>query len=54
MRTQKNKNNYLHIRIDNELKKKYQNYCNINGYSISKKLRLFIKSELKNEKNKVE
>lgn len=41
----------LNIRIDNELLIKYQEYCNDNGYSVSKRLRNFIMQELKPKRN---
>ena len=50
MRTQNEKNEYIHIRISKELKDKYINYCNDNGYLLSKKIRMFIESEIKNVK----
>ncbi len=50
MRTQKKKTDYLHIRIDKDLKKKYIKYCDKNGYLLSNKIRLFIEQELNNEK----
>lgn len=47
MRTQKqNKEEYIHIRISKDLKDKYIKYCNDNGFLISKKIRIFIESEL--------
>ncbi len=51
MRTQKLKKEYIHIRIDKELKDKYLEYCEKNGYSLSKLIRNFIKNEI-DEKNK--
>ena len=50
MRTQKVKTEYIHIRISTELKNSYTNYCNINGYSLSKRLRMFIENEIKDGK----
>ncbi len=49
----KNKTDVLQIRIDADLKAKYILYCEENGFSISKRLRLFIKKELENEKKDI-
>lgn len=47
MRTQnKNKEEYIHIRISKDLKDKYIKYCNDNGFLLSKKIRNFIEKEL--------
>lgn len=48
---EKQKNNYLRIRIDDETKINYIKYCNINGFSLSKRIRLFIEKELNGGKN---
>jgi antitoxin component of RelBE/YafQ-DinJ toxin-antitoxin module len=48
---EKQKDNYLRIRIDNETKMKYIKYCNINGFSLSKRIRLFIEKELNEGKD---
>ena len=47
MRTQKDKTEYMHIRINKKTKDEYIRYCEINGFTISKKIRLFIENELK-------
>lgn len=47
---EKQKNNYLRVRIENNIKVKYIKFCEKNGYSISKRIRLFIENEIKNEK----
>ena len=39
----------LNIRIEEELLKKYRDYCNKNGFSISKKIRIHIIKDLKND-----
>lgn len=36
------------IRIDENLRKEYKEFCNKNGYSISKRLRLLIKKDMNN------
>ena len=45
--TKQDKN--LHIRIDAELLLKYKEFCEKNGYTASKRIKNFIKKELKNE-----
>lgn len=50
MRTQKDKTEYIHIRISKDIKEKYLKLCDNNGYSISKRIRLFIEKELGDEK----
>ena len=42
----------LTIRIKKEKLKEYKEYCDINGYNISKRLRNYIESELENKKDK--
>lgn len=37
----------LNIRISQDLLKKYKEYCNKKGYSISKRIRNFIEKEVK-------
>jgi len=37
------------IRIDENLRKKYREFCNKNGYSLSKRLRLIIKRDMNEE-----
>lgn len=47
MRTQNEvKEEYIHIRISKKIKDKYVKYCNENGFSLSKKIRIFIEKEL--------
>ena len=51
MRTQKEiKDEYIHIRISKEIKSKYIKYCKDNGFSISKKIRIFIENEINGRK----
>ncbi len=38
------------IRINENLRKEYKEFCNKNGYSLSKRLRLLIKKDMNNEK----
>ncbi len=40
------KQGYIRIRIESELKKKYQKHCDDNGLSLSKRLRLFIEKDI--------
>jgi antitoxin component of RelBE/YafQ-DinJ toxin-antitoxin module len=44
-RTQ-NKTTKLSIRLDENIRNKYHNYCNDNGYSLSKRLRLLIEKDI--------
>jgi antitoxin component of RelBE/YafQ-DinJ toxin-antitoxin module len=44
------KNELIQLRLDTNLKSKYLEYCEKNGYSISKRIRLLIRKDLKNEK----
>ena len=44
------KETIIQIRIEDELKNKYVKFCNENGYTISKRIRLFIEKELDKEK----
>jgi hypothetical protein len=46
----KNKEDYIGIRLDKTLKIRYLKYCETNCYSISKRIRYFIEEDLKNEK----
>jgi antitoxin component of RelBE/YafQ-DinJ toxin-antitoxin module len=48
---EKQKNNYLRIRIEDDIKQKYIKYCDDNGYLLSKRIRLFIEKELNDGKN---
>jgi hypothetical protein len=43
-----NKQEYIGIRLNKDLKEKYQKYCDDNCYSISKRIRYFIEQDLKN------
>ena len=45
---QKEKNTTMTFRIDSDLKEKYLDFCEKNGCSYGKRLRLLIKEELKN------
>ncbi len=42
----------LNIRVEEEIMKQYKKFCEINGYSISKRIRNFILKELKKNENK--
>ena len=44
----KQKDDYIRIRIEKDLKDIYLKLCNNKGYSLSKRIRLFIESEIKN------
>lgn len=48
---EKQKNDYLRIRLEGSIKKEYLKYCEKYGFTISKRIRLFIENELNNEKN---
>ncbi len=41
----------LLIRINKQVKNAYMDYCNENGYSISKRIRLLIEKDLNNKIN---
>ena len=43
------KKGILTIRLDNGLLSKYKSLCDRNGFDMSKRLRLFIESEIKND-----
>lgn len=49
MKTQNDE--FLHIRLPSELKKQYEKYCDENGYSLSKRIRLLMEKEIKNDGN---
>jgi len=40
-------NDYLNIRINKKIKEEYNEYCNKNGYSLSKRIKLLIEMDLK-------
>ena len=42
-------NKSLTIRLEKSLLDKYKSHCDKNGYDMSKRLRLFIESEIKND-----
>ena len=46
----KEKSESMNFRIEPDLKKEYLEYCEKNGYSYGKKLRLLIKQDLENGK----
>ena len=46
MKEYKNKEDNIRIRIDSELKNRYQEYCDENGFSISKRIRLLLEKDL--------
>lgn len=48
LKDEKEKDTTMTFRIDSDLKKQYLDYCEKNGCSYGKKLRLLIKEELKN------
>lgn len=43
----KHKEETITIRIDTILKEKYKKFCDENGLSLSKRLRMFIETELR-------
>ena len=43
-----NKEAVLTIRLDEELKLNYLNFCKEKGYSLSKRIRVLLENELKN------
>lgn len=45
-------NDYLNIRINKEIKKQYIEFCNKNGYSLSKRIKLLIELDLNEKKLK--
>lgn len=49
LNNQKEKNTTMTFRIENELKEKYLEFCEKNGCSYGKRLRLLMKKDLKNE-----
>lgn len=49
MKEYKNKEDNIRIRIDSELKNRYQEYCDENGFSISKRIRLLLEKDLNGE-----
>ncbi len=46
---QKEKDTTMTFRIESELKKEYLEFCEKNGYSYGKRLRLLMKKDLKDE-----
>ena len=46
MKANKKKEDNIRIRIDSELKNRYQEYCDENGFSISKRIRLLLEKDL--------
>jgi antitoxin component of RelBE/YafQ-DinJ toxin-antitoxin module len=49
MKEYKNKEDNIRIRIDSGLKNRYQEYCDENGFSISKRIRLLLEKDLRGE-----
>jgi len=41
-----NKNKMINIRIDEVFYKKYKKFCETNGYSISKRIRVLIEKDI--------
>ena len=46
----KDKNEIIRIRIGDSFKKQYYEYCKINGYKISERIRILLENDLKNGK----
>jgi len=44
------KAHYLVVRIDNDFKQKYIEYCNDNGYTLSKRVLAIMKRDMENNK----
>ena len=42
-----NKEVYVHIRIDSDLKGRYKKYCKEKGYTFSKRIRTLLEKDLK-------
>jgi len=40
------KNKMLNIRIDSDLNEKFQKHCKMNGYSISKRIRILLENDI--------
>jgi antitoxin component of RelBE/YafQ-DinJ toxin-antitoxin module len=40
------KNKMINIRIDSELSSEFKKFCERNGYSISKRIRILIKNDI--------
>lgn len=49
MRYDKDKNDTINIRLEYEFKKKYLEYCKVNGYTLSKRIRILLENDMKNE-----
>ncbi len=45
-----NKDTHLVIRISKEFKKQYKDYCEDNGYTLSKRILSLIKKDIENNK----
>lgn len=43
------KEDSIRIRLNYDLKEKYQKYCDDNGYSLSKRIRMFLEKDLNNK-----
>ncbi len=46
---EKEKKTFFAISIDSELKNKYSEFCQKNGYAASKRIKLFIEKEINNK-----
>jgi len=49
----KDKDRTLGIRLDVDLKKRYLKFISDNGYSLSKRIRVLLENDMKNEKNSI-
>lgn len=45
------KNRMINIRISNELYKEFSVFCKKNGFSLSKRIRVLLENDIKNERN---
>jgi len=50
MKKEKQKDVVWPIRMSQELKDRFKNYCDNNGYSMNKLIKILIEKEIKNEK----
>ncbi len=47
-----NKNTFFIIRVDDKFKKTYKDYCDDNGYTLSKRILSLIKKDIENNQSK--
>lgn len=52
MKYEKDKIQTLNIRLELMLKEKYLDFCKQNGYSLSKRIRLLLENDMKNDGKK--